>query len=319
MMFFLNYKATFFRIVNMHAHQINIIPSNRINKENWNDCIERSANNLIYAHTYYLDQLADNWNGIVVNDYECVMPVPWRKKLGIRYCYDVPFIQQLGYFNTVAIDHTILVDAFFSFIKYGHYNFNYNNHAIADLPGVKTATNFIIHLTDKESIPNNFTIGFKQSLQNASENDLSYAVATSLEAIEMYKYLYGHTLKNIHDYDYKKLTALTKILSPQNKCVARKITGNNGQTLSIVLLLKEGRRLYNIINATNSEGRKTEANYFLYAQLLNEFAGKGLLFDLEGSELPGVKNFYKKLGSIDQPYYRMKINNLPFPVKLMKP
>lgn len=302
----------------MHFHKINIIPSHQLNTEKWDECVERSSNNLIYAHSFYLDQVTDNWSGIVVNDYECVMPVPWRKKLGIRYCYDVPFIQQLGYFTTVNIDHTILVDAFFTFIKYGHYNFNYNNNAIADLPGVKTATNFIIDLSDKESIVNNFTKSFKQSLQNASANNLSYIAATSAEAIETYKGLYGQTIKNISEADYKNLTTITEILSP-HKCVARKIIDNNGQTLSIVLLLKDESRLYNIINATNSNGRKTEANYFLYAQLLHEFAGNGLLFDLEGSELPGVKSFYKKMGAVNQPYYRMKINNLPFPVKLIKP
>ncbi len=180
----------------MHSNQINIIPSDQIDKEKWDTCIDRSVNDLIYAHSYYLDQIADNWHGIIVNDYECVMPVPWRKKFGIRYCYDVPFIQQLGYFNTLDIDHIILVDTFFSFIKYGHYNFNYNNSIIADLPGVKIATNFIIELTDKESITNNFTKSFKQSLQHAFANDLSYVAATSLEAIEMYKGLYSPALKN---------------------------------------------------------------------------------------------------------------------------
>ena len=303
----------------MASPQINIIPSRQIDKEKWDDCIKRSANNLIYAHSYYLDQLADNWHGIVVNDYDCVMPVPWKKKFGIRYCYDVPFIQQLGYFTADDVDSKILVEAFFGFIKYGHYNFNYNNHTIAGMSGVKTATNFIIDLIDKETIINNFTKGFKQSLQNALANDLSYSTATSVQAIEMYKDLHSHSLKNISDADYKNLTALAKTLSLQDKCFVRKIINKDRQTLSIVLLLKDEKRLYNIINATNSEGRKTEANYFLYAQLFNEFAGQRLLFDLEGSDLPGVKSFYKKLGAIDQPYYRIKINKLPFPIKLFRP
>lgn len=304
----------------MASHQIDIIPSYKINKEKWNACIDRSVNNLIYAHSYYLDQLADNWHGIVVNNYDCVMPVPWRKKFGIRYCYDVPFIQQLGYFNTNnEIDNRTLLDMFFSFIKYGHYNFNYSNNAIANIPGVRTATNFIIDLTDKETIANNFTKSFTQSLQNASRYNLTYITATPIEAIEMYRHLYSHHLKNITEADYKNLIQLTGILAPQNKCVARKIINKDGLTISIALLLKDERRLYNIINATNQEGRKTEANYFLYSQIFDEFAGKGLLFDLEGSELPGVKSFYKKLGAIDQPYYRMYINNLPLPLKLIKP
>lgn len=314
------YKKHLEYILSMATHQIDIIPSHRINKKKWDECIDKSGNDLIYAHSWYLDQLTDNWHGIVLNDYDCVMPVPWRKKHGIRYCYYVPFIQQLGYFNTTnEIDHIELVDAFSKFIKYGDYNFNYSNNAIANIAGVKTATNFIIDLADKETITNNFTKTFMQSLHKALGNDPAYGSATPGEAIEMYRDLYGDDLKNISESDFKNMVELTGYLSPQNKCVVRKIINKDGITISIVLLLKDKKRLYNIINATNNEGRKTGANYFLYARVFDEFAGKGLLFDLEGSELPGVKSFYKKLGAIEQPYYHMHINNLPFPLKLIKP
>ena len=302
----------------MPTDQIDIIPSHQVDKEKWDSCIDRSSNSLLYAHTYYLDQLADNWDGIVMDDYTCVMPVPWRKKAGIRYCYDVPFIQQLGYFNTRELDHTKLLDGFLRFIKYGNYNFNYSNTAIYHLPGVKTATNFIIDIADKETINNNFTKSFLQSLNNSEQYDLSYHPASAGEAIGMYRDLYGADLKNISGSDYKNLKLLTEFLTLQDKCVARKIINKGGEILSVVLLLKDYKRLYNIINAVSQEGRKTEANYFLYTEVFNEFAGKGLLFDLEGSELPGVKSFYKKMGAIDQPYYRMHINNLPFPLKLFK-
>lgn len=66
---------------------------------------------------------------------------------------------------------------FLKFIKYGHYNFNYKNTAIADLVGIKRSTNFIIALTGTETITNNFTKGFRQSLQKATGNDLTYLSA----------------------------------------------------------------------------------------------------------------------------------------------
>jgi len=303
----------------MSSNQPDIIPSYQIDKKKWDDCIYRSTNSLIYGYSWYLDMLADNWHGIVVNDYECVLPVPWRKKIGTRYCYDVPFTQQLGYFDTTHnIDHRALLKILFKFIKYGHYNFNYNNTGVSDLPGIKRAANFIIELTDKETITNNFTKSFSQSLQKSTGNDLTCLSATPQEAIEMYRSLFKNHLQSIKEADYRNLLLLTKILVPQNKCIVRKIINKERTTISIVLLLKDEKRLYNIINATNEEGRRTEANYFLYSQVFFEFAGKGLLFDLEGSELRGVKSFYKKMGAKDQYYYRMHINKLSFPLNLIK-
>src|SRR4051812_44510423 len=77
-----------------------IIPSQEINAGKWNNCIINSGANRIYAKHIYLQHLADNWCGLVMNDYAAVMPIVWRYKWGIRYAYDAPFIQQLGLFGT---------------------------------------------------------------------------------------------------------------------------------------------------------------------------------------------------------------------------
>lgn len=302
----------------MSLQRIDIIPSHQIDNDKWDDCIARSGNSLIYANSWYLNALADNWHGIVMDDYDCVMPVPWRKKMGIRYCYDVPFIQQLGYFTTTDINVKSLIDVFLNFIKYGHYNFNYANTGAAALTGIKKTTNFVIDLADKETVLKQFTKGFMQSLQNSAKYDLAYLPTDPAAPIEMSRQLYGAQLKNNAEAGYENFTQLSQTLSQQNKCVARKIINKAGDTLSAVLLLKDSNRLYNIINATTEEGRKQESNYLLYAELINEFAGNKLWLDMEGSEIPGVKSFYKKLGATDQPYYRMPINNLPFPLKLFK-
>ena len=42
-----------------------------------------------------------------------------------------------------------------------------------------------------------------------------------------------------------------------------------------------------------------------------------LRFDFEGSEIPGIKSFYKKTGAVEEYYYRMRINKLPFPLRVL--
>src|SRR5581483_2982387 len=122
-------------------HFIEILPSHKIDHAKWNDCVRFSSNGLIYANTYYLDHIADNWHGIVMNDYECVMPVVWRKKFGIRYAYNVPFVQQLGWFHQHSKPDAVeLVKKLFSFCKYGDYAFNFYNSVQVD--NASTATNY---------------------------------------------------------------------------------------------------------------------------------------------------------------------------------
>jgi hypothetical protein len=72
------------------------------------------------------------------------------------------------------------------------------------------------------------------------------------------------------------------------------------------------------MNCTTLEGRKTEANHFLFDSILKEFAGSSLLFDFEGSDISGVKNFYEKFGTTNQPYCKLHFNNLPKVIKWIK-
>lgn len=299
-------------------YKIEIIPAAKIDRYKWDNCIQRSPNSLIYARTFYLDQMADNWHGIIVDDYEGVMPVPWRKKFGIRYSYNVPFIQQLGYFSPTAVNPEKLLHAFQNFIPYGHYNFNYNNTYVEG-KGVKKVTNFILPLPDNEAIRKSYNQGFKQSLKHAEENDLTYSACDPVVALELYQQLYKDHLKALSDIDYSNLTKLFQMLSSQNQCAARKISNHTGDILSVAVFVADEKRLYNLINATVLEGRKKEANYLLYDRIFIEFARKGLVFDLEGSELPGVKSFYKKMGAVNQSYYRLHINSLPFPLQFLTP
>jgi len=80
----------------------------------YNDCIENSIQSRIYAFSWYLDIVADNWDVLVLNDYEAVMPVPFRRKFRINYVYPPFWLLELGLFSLKdAIDYK----AFFTTVK----------------------------------------------------------------------------------------------------------------------------------------------------------------------------------------------------------
>ncbi|HEY6975676.1 MAG TPA: hypothetical protein VH396_05280 [Chitinophagaceae bacterium] len=300
--------------------EIEIIPSYKINKLKWDECICHSSNAIIYASSVYLDHMTDNWNGIVVNDYECVMPVPWRKKFGIRYCYDVPFIQQLGWFaKNIFPDASLLLKTLFRFCKYGYYPFNYDNKVTGE-PSSACASNFVLSL----NIPYAEIIkGYKQtlgySLKKTSRHNLSYAEGNYKEAIDLYKKLYHHKFLHVREMDFNNFRNLCVFLFERNKIIARRVCNEEHEMLAEVVLINFENRLFNIINNISPEGRKTEANYFLFDNIFKEFAGSSFLFDFEGSDIPGIKSFYEKFGSVNQPYYELQFNHLPAIIKWLRP
>jgi hypothetical protein len=78
------------------ADNIRLLKRNEINDNKWNSCVSNSANGFLYSYSWYLDCFADKWFGIVSNDYEAVMAIPFKKKLGIPYVYLPSLIPHLG-------------------------------------------------------------------------------------------------------------------------------------------------------------------------------------------------------------------------------
>ncbi|MDQ2753359.1 MAG: hypothetical protein M3R72_10095, partial [Bacteroidota bacterium] len=98
----------------------------------------------MYAQYDYLQVLADNWMGIVVNNYEAIMPIPFRKKWGILYCYNAPFVQQSGLFGN---EDEELLKKLMRIAKkhfsYGDLFFNFQNRITNVLANVRTAENYV--------------------------------------------------------------------------------------------------------------------------------------------------------------------------------
>ncbi len=298
--------------------QINIILSQNIDIEKWDGCIRQSNNPVIYAYSYYLNHLADNWSGIVFNDYEAVMPVCWRRKSGIKYSYDVPFVQQLGWFSkNKNLDTALLMENFFSYCKYGDYVFNFNN--AVNITKINLCNNYILPLFDSYlSVSENYKPGLHYSLQKAAKQKLVYMHENIDSPIDIYKALYHAKFSHVTEKDFCKFKKLCKFLLQKNAAIARKICNPKNETLAAAVLLKDETRLYNLINCVTEEGRKAEANHFLFDNIFREFAESNLIFDFEGSDVAGIKSFYEKFGATNQPYFRLHFNHLPLPLRLLK-
>ncbi len=87
--------------------EIRYLTYQQIDKTKWDACIDNAENGLVYAYSFYLDAMAKNWDGLVLNEYEAVMPLTWNKKYSIHYLYQPPFTACLGVFGKTLTAETI--------------------------------------------------------------------------------------------------------------------------------------------------------------------------------------------------------------------
>jgi len=296
-----------------------------IDFEKWDFCVAKSTNKLIYVESKYLNQIATNWDAIILNDYDAVMPLIWRKKMGIRYVYQPAFLQQAGIYSPYHLTEEI-TEAFISLasthFKFAEFSLNYANNPSVEneFYQKKINNNFLIHLNKKyeEIVTSKY---LKERIIRASKFNLKYVVSSDVtKCIKTYKKLYGERLSSLSKNDYKNFEQLCLDLQKENRVIIREVHNKEGnELLATALFLKDERRMYNLASSIFPNGRDYLANYFLFDSLIKEFAHQPLIIDLEGSDLPGVNFFYKKLASENQPYYSIKWNNLPKIIQLIKP
>lgn len=297
---------------------IQILPASGIDQLKWDQCVARSENGLVYSRYDYLDTICDHWHGMVVNDYQGVMALPWRRKWGIRYFYEPAFTQQLGLTGNIPVPAKIL-EACYSFARYGDLLFNFGNGSLAGTVTTKQKINLVIDLSaGYEKIYSAYKKDLQQNLRKSERANLSVLPGESKTAISLYMSSYNNRFGHVRGTDYHQFEKLCGLLSKNEMCFTRKVVNSTGDLLSTGIFFRDNKRVYNIMNTTTGPGRNAEANHYLLDSVLKEFGGHQLLFDFEGSDLPGVKSFYEKFGAIEQPYYHYHFNRLPFPLNFLK-
>ena len=303
---------------------IQYLKNSEINKVRWDACMHSSVNGLIYGHSFYLDYMCKGWSAIVAKDYSWMMAICSNKKYGVNYLYQPAFTQQLGVFyqpNTF-VPFTEIIQILQN--KFSFFDNNWNYATPVDLipPSIKTtsSTNLILDLgKDYEKINASYHKDLIKNLKRSQQFSLKYEATNDYHyCIHQYRNHYQKRMPHLRNKDFDNLHLLCNNAKQNNQIICRQVSNDKGELLSLVLLLKDDRRLYNLLNTTTALGRKFEANHFLLDAVIHEFAGSPLLFDFEGSDLAGVKSFYKNFGAINQPYFQIRYNNLIWPLYYFK-
>jgi hypothetical protein len=296
--------------------KISYIKHADIDKEKWDRCIENAHNGLLYAYSYYLDVMSENWDALVMNDYEAVMPLTWNKKFGIAYLRQPAFTQQLGIFGNCIFDNDVtetFMNKALDLFPFAEINLNYSNE-YKKATAIKS--NFILSLNQSFiEIEKEFRKDFVKNIKN---NNLVFSASEDVEkAIRLFKNNYSERIET-PEKDYENILHIYNLLKTKKQILVREVSMKDGTLLATGIFLKDSKRVYYIMSATLKEGRDRQANYFLLYHVIKEFSDQNLIFDFEGSEIPSIKLFFKKFGAVEQSYPFVRINHLPFWKKTVK-
>ena len=303
-----------------NENHIQWLSRRQIDEVKWDAAIKRASQSRIYGLTAYLDGMAVNWDALVAGDYDYIMPLTWNRKWGIKYLYQPPFTQQLGIFSSLPLTEAIMrrfIDEANRRFRFAEIALNASNGA---LPGLLPKANYVLPLHESyESIRLQYKTDLHKNLKRSAGQQLAYQTGRDLEsALNLYEQTYASRTPQVKKEHYTRFTLLCRELQTKDMLLIREVRNSVGELLATGLLLRDAKRIYLVQSTNTLHGRQLEANHFLLDELIREFSNTNLTLDFEGSDIAGIAHFYRNFGSIDEPYFFYRNNQLPWPLNWLK-
>ncbi len=302
------------------AGNIQYLTNKEIDKKKWDYCIDNASNGLIYAYSFYLDAMSRNWDALVLNDYEMVMPLTWNKKFGIHYLYQPFLTAQLGLFGKDP--DAWLLGQFLSAIpaKFRYWDFYLNHCNFFELENFRLyqRSNFILDLAKTyEELVKGYSENIRRNIRKAEQVNCTvqkdFAAEKVIElALQQMRNYNKEPLDNV-----ERFRQLYSILHQKKMAITYGVQLNKELVASCIFFFSHNRAYY-ILVGNHPNGKTIGASHALIDAFIKDHAGKKMLLDFEGSDIRNLAFFYSSFGALEEKYAGIKLNRLPFYLKWLK-
>jgi len=301
--------------------KIAYLPQADIDKKKWDNCIDSAGNGLIYAYSFYLDSMSQNWDALILGDYEMVMPLTWNKKYTIHYLYQPFFCAQLGIFgNNISSE---IVKNFLENIpsKFKYWDFYLNRDNLFSIPNypMYERSNYVLSLQNNyEKLSGNFAQSHVRNIKRAQRHgnevkkDIPIAEVISLAKEQTNKF------SPITEKDYDNFSSLFEVLYKKKMAVTYGVYSSQNQLTASCAYVFSHHRAYYILVGNHPNGRTSGASHLMIDHFIKEYSGENIVLDFEGSSISSLAFFYKSFGAILEKYPGIKLNRLPAIAKLFR-
>lgn len=294
---------------------IKLLKHNEINKIRWDECVKKSFNGNVYALSWYLDVVHHNWDALVENDYERVMPLPSSIKFGISYMFQPFFVQQLGVFSSTQLSQET-VDNFikaipqkYRLVQYRLNSYNKVNYEADDIVRHRNVELDLIY--DYQYLYNNYNNNTKRNLAKAENAGLSISYDMDPEIIiGLFRNNKGKTVKHWSDKEYDRLLRLIHTAISYGCCFTVGISDLENNVIAGAVFMHSHDRLIFLFSGSDERHKDKHALTMLIDNVIREYSETQYTLDFEGSDNEGLARFYKGFGGKEVFYPEIKYNNL---------
>ena len=295
---------------------INRLKHSEIDFLKWDTTILNSPMPFVFAQSYYLNSTCPNWEALIIGDYESVFPLTQNIKFGISYLSQPSFTPQLGVYGKI---NSHIEETFFNYIT-SHYKFidielNASN-TFSTKEHSKKTTYFIDYKNGYQLNQNT-----KRNITKAVELNLTFERIIDSDIIELSKsYLNPFLSKtlNLSQATIQKFEILLKEAILNHALYSFKVVDRNNNVKAIAHFISNGKHTVYLKGTNFDKSENTGSMHYLTYSAIQFFETRSRYFDFGGGSKESLATFYKGFGSLPLNYNILKINNLPWLLKLFK-
>ncbi len=302
---------------------IRYLRQSELNRDKWNDCISQANNSMVYAYSWYLDNVCENWDALVEDDYSAVMPLPYRKKAVFLYIFPPSLIQQLGVFSPSEVTEEKLADfikAIPKKFRYTEINLNYSNPAQKVFKYKELHVNLELYLNRPyQEIKSSYSENLRRNLKKIPENLLSIRYTDDIMLLtDLFKSNQAKKIGHLPKDYYQVLNKIFKAGTARALCKLYTVYLGDQLCAGALFFICGGRAIF-LFSATNDKAKEVNAMHFLIDSFIKEHAQSHLILDFEGSDNESLARFYRSFGAAEKNYYKIFDSIFPyFIIKFLK-
>lgn len=290
---------------------IEYFKNKEINQTKWNDCVYSSINFRVFAFSWYLDIACDDWDALVLNDYEAVMPLPFKIKKIKKYIFPPYFVPQLGVFSKEPITEDLLmqfINAIPSEYMFAEIRLNTQTHAPKKIEA-ETNRTFLLELVEPyEQLYAKYSQNTKRNIKKAEQSGLQIHNSGSIpNLIKLFRNSNIAKKSNFKDQDYRRLEKLMYVhLSMHFGQILMVYDKQNTLQAGAFFMVVESQA-YFIFSGRGGESEQNGAMFYLINEFIKNNSGKNLVLDFCGSNSDSLGRFYQGFGSKPAHYQMIRV------------
>lgn len=270
----------------------------------WDKCISRAYNGDVFAYSWYLDSVCNNWDALIIDNYKAVLPLPEKKYMGISGVVLPKYLNKTNLYISNDSYSELKSNIFLYFPK--KYKFLNIETESQNMINVKfkysEKRSFRIDLISPYTVvQKSYSDNYKEQINISVQNKIFYNTGILPNGLV----LLSSVSDKLRKKDGDKLRLLSAISLRKNLGEIYGAFNEHNRLIAAVLFINS-HYITNIIAAYQTkEAQNKKALYGLIDYYIKMHSEKAITLDFFGlNSMP--LDFYKGIRAKEYPYFNIR-------------